>query len=223
MPRLVCKTNPKQVQAAQEVDFEEEIANYKRDIEKEIRILKAQSYHEPQWIKEALRGEREPSGADTHAHSNSASSSSWEQPLTDSQAVNLSNYILTREEASEFFADEDDGDINHPSPANHDEQVEVPLAAEPAPAWEIEEATLCPETAPARETICHNESPTERETFANLPATRWPVNLRNDGPEIEEAYWVLWLAEMHQPTSRPEYQPFDDIVRSPYYTNLANL
>ena len=93
-PRLVCKTNPKQVQAAQEVDFEEEIANYKKDIEKDIRNLKAQAYHEPQWIKEALRGERETSGADTHAHSNSASSSSWEQPLTDSQAVNLSNYIL---------------------------------------------------------------------------------------------------------------------------------
>ena len=163
MPRLVCKTNPKQVQAAQEVDFEEEIANYKRDIEKDIRSLKAQTYHEPQWIKEALRGEREPSGADTRAHSNSASSSSWEQPLTDSQAVNLNNYILTSEEASEFFAEREEGDSNHPNPANHDEQEEVPLASEPAPAWEIEEATVCPETAPARETTGHNESLTERE------------------------------------------------------------
>ena len=40
MPRLRCKTNPKQLQAEQEVDFEEEVAKYKRDIDKDIQPSK---------------------------------------------------------------------------------------------------------------------------------------------------------------------------------------
>ena len=58
MPRLRCKTNPKQLQAEQEVDFEEEVAKYKRDIDKDIQTLKKQEYREPQWIKDILGTEK---------------------------------------------------------------------------------------------------------------------------------------------------------------------
>ena len=40
IPRLRCKTNPKQIQAEQEVDFEEEVAKFKKDIHKDIQNLK---------------------------------------------------------------------------------------------------------------------------------------------------------------------------------------
>ena len=38
----------------------------------------------------------------------SASSAHWEQPISDTQAVELSNYLLTAEEEQEFLATQED-------------------------------------------------------------------------------------------------------------------
>ena len=46
--------------------------------------------------------------------SHASSSSSWEQPITDTQAVEISDYILSREEEQAYFSDEEE-DIASPS------------------------------------------------------------------------------------------------------------
>ena len=43
------------------------------------------------------------------------SSSSWEGPITDSQAVKLSDFLLTEQEEQEFHSDEEPGPDRGPS------------------------------------------------------------------------------------------------------------
>ena len=102
-PRLCRKTNIKDVEKKAQVDFEEEIKRYKEDIEEDIQQYKSQPYVEPEWVRAAIGEESKP-GA------NSSSSSSWEKPLTDSQAVELSDMLLTEQETKEFLSDESDID-----------------------------------------------------------------------------------------------------------------
>ena len=106
MPRLYQKTHPKQIGVNEEVDFEEEVAKYQRDINKDIQSLRRQEYHEPQWIKDILGTENtsvsSPEEATASRPNISSSSSSWEKPISDSQAVQISDYILTREEEQAY-------------------------------------------------------------------------------------------------------------------------
>ena len=99
-PRLCKKTNISNVVSSEQVDFENEIRKYKEDIEEDIQQYKSQPYIEPAWIKAAIGQENAPTGA------NSSSSSSWERPLTDTQAVELSDVLLTEQETREFLSEE---------------------------------------------------------------------------------------------------------------------
>ena len=165
-PRLRCKTNPKQLQAEQEVDFEEEVAKYKRDIDKDIQTLK-KIYREPQWIKDILDTEKisdnQPEQAPGSRPTRSSSSSSWEQPIPDTQALEISDYIMTRDEERAFFSE----------------------GEELSQAWEVTYSTHEQHTIP-------EESPGD--------------------------YWETWLEEINQ-LPMLGYQPFDDLLRSPYYMN----
>ena len=53
MPGLRQKTDPKAIGNSGEVDFEEEVAKYKSDIQKDIEAYKKQEYIAPKWIEEA--------------------------------------------------------------------------------------------------------------------------------------------------------------------------
>ena len=128
LPRLHRKTNPKQIEAEQ-VDFEEEAARYKSDIAKDIQQLKQQSYKEPAWITKII--DRDMKQAQRTGPRPSTSSSSWEQPISDTQAVELSNYILTSEEEQAFFTGEDCA-INSQA-SKQDAQIEDAQASEEAP------------------------------------------------------------------------------------------
>ena len=108
MPRLRQKTHPMQVGASEAVDFEEEVAKYKQDIQEDIEQYKKQEYVAPRWIKEALDPQRY-EDTESNMHVTGASSSSWEGPLSDSQAVHISDYLLTDQKAQAFLsADEND-------------------------------------------------------------------------------------------------------------------
>ena len=100
-PRLCRKTNVKDVEMKAQVDFEEEIKRYKEDIEEDIQQYKSQPYVEPEWVRAEIGEESKPG-------TNSSSSSSWEKPLMDSQAVAISDMLLTTQEAKEFLSDGSD-------------------------------------------------------------------------------------------------------------------
>ena len=137
LPRLSKKTNPEQIEAEQ-VDFEEEVARFKSDIAKDIQQLKQQAYKEPAWITKINKKEAQQNPQ--AGQRSSASSSSWEQPISDTQAVELSNFIMTTEEEQNFFAEDEyatnshtiDGDISH-QPNQADAQ---PADEETSPGWE---------------------------------------------------------------------------------------
>ena len=132
LPRLSRKTNPKQIEAEQ-VDFEEEVARYKRDIAKDIQQLKQQAYKEPAWITKIVDRDRKQD--QQSGPRPSASSSSWEQPISDTQAVELSNFLLTSEEEQAFF--NGDGDAMDSLSGQQADQRETSQESEEAPpSWE---------------------------------------------------------------------------------------
>ena len=128
LPRLICKTSPKQVEAEQ-VDFEEEVARYKRDIAKDIQDLKQQAYREPAWITKIL--DKEEKKGKPARQTPSSSSSRWEQPISDTQAVDISNFIMTSAEEQTFFDDEDC------DTSSQTQSREANLDNEEAPSWEL--------------------------------------------------------------------------------------
>ena len=69
----------------------------------------------------------------------SSSSSSWEQPISDTQAVEISDYIMTHEEEQAFFSDEDDS-ANSSQPNRQDtlqqREENAPEGEEAPPSWE---------------------------------------------------------------------------------------
>ena len=111
MPRLRQKTHPKNIGTSVEVDFEEEIRKYKQDIKKDIEQYKKQEYVAIRWIKETLGHADD--AEEVAKVATSASSSSWERPLTDSQAIELSDYILNDQEAQAYFSDEAEDDLEY--------------------------------------------------------------------------------------------------------------
>ena len=111
MPRLRQNTHPKNIGTSVEVDFEEELRKYKQDIKKDIEQYKKQEYVAPRWIKEAL-GHAEDAEEATRV-ATSSSISSWERPLTDSQAVEMSDYIFNDQEAQAYFSDDEEEDLEY--------------------------------------------------------------------------------------------------------------
>ena len=99
-PRLCRKTNISHVVTREQVDFENEIRKYKEDIAEDIQHYKNQPYIEPAWVKAAIGQAQGATGT------SSSSSSSWDRPLTDTQAVELSDMLLTEQEIREFLSDE---------------------------------------------------------------------------------------------------------------------
>ena len=106
-PRLCKKTSPASIGESKQVDFEEEVKKYKQDIKEDIEQYKKQPYVEPSWVKKAL-GQKQ-----TEARGASSSSSSWERPLTDSQAVELSDYLLTEQEAQACNCEESEEEAEY--------------------------------------------------------------------------------------------------------------
>ena len=205
MPRLRCKTNPKQLHAEQEVDFEEEVAKYKRDIDKDIQALKNQEYRELQWIKDILGTEKisdnQPEQAPKSQPQTSASSSGWEKPISDTKAVQISDYIPTREEEQAYHSEEDARGVSRQATSqttavssalqrNNNTQAEVTddsKGEDISPAWEY-----------SWDDDRHDPVPTPEE---------------NSGD-----FWETWLEEISQlPVSG--YHTFDDLLKSPYYIN----
>ena len=106
LPRLTKKTNPKQIEAEQ-VDFEEEVAKFKQDIASDIQHLRQQAYKEPAWIKK-IRIQEQKATKNIPKQSTSSSSRDWDQPISDSQAIELSKHLLTEAEAQEFLASQEE-------------------------------------------------------------------------------------------------------------------
>ena len=70
----------------------------------------------PRWLEEALGQAEEETVPGKMA--TSSSSSSWERPLTDSQAVEVSDYLLNEQEAHEYFSDEaEEAEYYEPGPS----------------------------------------------------------------------------------------------------------
>ena len=85
------------------------------------QISKKPDFVAPKWIEEAL-GEKAQAENTNDVRSKSASSSNWDKPLTDTQAVEISDYLITDQEA-QFFVSED-------------EDTQVTPEPEAGPAWE---------------------------------------------------------------------------------------
>ena len=107
MPRLYQKTHPKQIGANEEVDFDEEVAAYKEGIIKDIDKYKKQNYVAPSWVAEALGGDTGATNSATTRQHTGASSSSWEGPISDTQAIAISDHLLTEQEEAAFFSDDE--------------------------------------------------------------------------------------------------------------------
>ena len=115
MPRLRQKTHPMQIRVSEEIDFEEAVAEYEQDIQKDIDKYKKQEYVAPEWVKEALGHPQDDEGNRAKETQAGTSRSSWEGPITDSQAVHISDLLLTEQEEQELLADEEPGTDGGPS------------------------------------------------------------------------------------------------------------
>ena len=148
LPRLTRKTSPKQVEAEQ-VDFEEEVARYKRDIAKDIQMLKQQDYKAPSWVTKII--DKEDKQQRHQLQTSSSSSSRWEAPISDTQAVEISDFLMTNEEENIFFQEdgpEDNGTVSSTVQTQEGSTAEVETEA--APSWEHHwEADAQPASSPA--------------------------------------------------------------------------
>ena len=140
-----------------------------------------------------MNKEQEHQGQQQVEQQQSSSASSWEQPISDTQAVEISDYIMTHEEEQAFFSDHEDSanscqanDRDTSSQANQQTQqpsAENTWSEEAPPSWEQ-----------------HLENDTQQ------PAT-----------QVEDSFdWEAWLDEIkHLPIQG--YKPFDDLLKSPHY------
>ena len=200
LPRLTKKTSPKQLEAEQ-VDFEEEVAKYKKDIAKDIQMLKTQEYKAPSWVKKIMA--KEDNMQKKEAQSTSSSSTHWEKPISDTQAVEISDFIMTTAEEQAFFQDDggETGSAGETATSAAQIQNEEALATEPqqrhgSPTTEVGE-----EDAPSWE-------------------RHWEVDEQPAETTIDDFDWEAWLEDI-KPTFRPGYKPFDDLLKSPHYQNPA--
>ena len=101
LTRLNRKTNPKALGVRDTVDFESEIRAYKEGIEADIETYKGGDFIAPDWVKEAIEEVQHMKqikpedqviaiSAPRSKHA-ASSSSSWERPISDSQAVSISD------------------------------------------------------------------------------------------------------------------------------------
>ena len=180
LPRLTRKTSPKQVEAEQ-VDFEEEVARYKNDIAKDIQILKKQEYKAPSWVTSII--EREGKEQRQQVQSSSSSSSKWEAQLSDSQAIEISDYIMTKDEEQQFFQEDDNNNGGTAATAELTQEGPTSEVENEEPSWEH-----------------HWEADAQ-------PAA---------SPTVDPFDWEAWLEDI-KPSPCPGYQPFDDLLKSPYY------
>ena len=217
LPRLRCKTNPKQIKAEQEVDFEEEVAKYKRDIAKDIQNLKNQAYKEPQWIKEILSKEQENKGQQQVEQQQSSSASSWEQPISDTQAVEISDYIMTNEEEHAFFLD-------HEDIANSCQAYDRDTSSQ---ANQQYSQKLCEENADEDDRAMsshadqHTQQPSEENTWSEEAPPSWEQHWETDtqqpATQVEDSFdWEAWLDEIKELPAQG-YKPFDDLLKSTHY------
>ena len=132
LPRLTKKTSPKQVEAEQ-VDFEEEVARYKSDIAKDIQMLKKQEYKAPSWVTKIVDSEKKEQRQQVQP--TGSSSSKCEVQLSDSQAIEISDYIMTNEEEQLFFQEDDNGDTVA-STGHTQEDPMTEMGNDDAPSWE---------------------------------------------------------------------------------------
>ena len=217
LPRLRCKTNPKQIKAEQEVDFEEEVAKYKRDIAKDIQNLKNQAYKEPQWIKEILSKEQEHKGQQQVEQQQSSSASSWEQPISDTQAVEISDYIMTNEEEHAFFSDHEDS-------ANSCQANDRDTSSQPNQQYSqqlSEENADEDDRAMSSHADQHTQQPSEENTWSEEAPPSWEQHWETDtqqpATQVEDSFdWEAWLDEIKELPAQG-YKPFDDLLKSPHY------
>ena len=123
----------------------------------------------------------------------SSSSSSWEQPISDTQAVEISDYIMTHEEEQAFFSDEE-ACADSRQKIRRDEALQQSDTTINDPEGE--------EISPSWEHAWHNDM----QQPAALPE-------ENSGD-----FWETWLEEIKQ-LPRSGYKPFDDLLKSPHYNN----
>ena len=104
-----------------------------------------------------------------------ASSSSWEGPITDSQAVVVSDYLLTEQEAAQYHSEdgEEEPDINQRGEQAYEEAQDLGTG----PSWEME-------IPPRMKSI---EYPRNMGAYAR------------SGEDAYEAYWKAWLEEVIEP------------------------
>ena len=103
IPRLTRKTCPKQLEQNEEIDFEIAVALYKEDIKQDIANYKAQEYVAPKWVQEAFRTDTSANASAPSNQQRGGSSSSWEGPISDTQAAAVSDYLLTEQETAAYF------------------------------------------------------------------------------------------------------------------------
>ena len=186
LPRLNRKTNPKQIEAEQ-VDFEEEVARYKRGIAKDIQQLKNQAYKAPTWVTNIIEKDSKTQGQEVQkqavqrnqVQAASSSSTNWEAPISDTQAIDISEFLMTTEEENIFF--QEDG---------------------------LEDSGAVPTTVQSQGDPAEGEKDDAPSWERHWEADAQPAA----SPDEDNSYWEEWLEDI-QYKPRPGYQPFDDILK----------
>ena len=198
LPRLTRKTSPKQVEAEQ-VDFEEEVARYKRDIEKDIQMLKGQAYKAPAWVTKII--DKEESMQCNKLQSSSSSSSRWEEPISDTQAVAISDFLMTAEEEKAFF--QEDGEDTGL------EREAVPTTAQSHEVAQDGSDAIAEHHEASTTEVEHHDAP----SWEHL----WEADAQPAETTTTDSFdWEAWLEDI-KPMPRPGYKPFDDLLKSPHY------
>ena len=112
------------------MDFEEEVAKFKQNIASDIQQLKQQAYKEPAWIKKIISQDQKATRDRLRPSASSSSSSHWAQQISDSQAIEPSNYLLTAAEEQEFLSTQEGSQTGQADHAAPQESEEAPLSWE---------------------------------------------------------------------------------------------
>ena len=96
------------------MDFEAAIEAYKQGVDQDIKAYKSQDFVAPKWVKGVLEDEEalthikpEQQVANTPVRAQ-ASSSSWEELITDTQALAVSDYLLNEQETKQYYSEEEE-------------------------------------------------------------------------------------------------------------------
>ena len=72
-----------------------------------LNNIKRQDYVAPKWVQEALGSPQENESTRASTYKVGTSSSSWEDPISDTQAVHIGDFLLTAQEEQAFLAEEE--------------------------------------------------------------------------------------------------------------------